>query len=43
MYTAAYLIICKFEALVSPIQFVYRFPTTVGVRESHLKHFGLNG
>ena len=43
MYTAALLIIDSFEALLSHIQFVYTYHTTVGCRESYVKHFDPNG
>ena len=43
MHTAAQLIIGKFKALLSPVLFVYRFPTTVEIRGCHVEHFVLNG
>ena len=43
MYTAAELILGNFEALLSLVEFVYWFPTTVGIRESYVQLFGPNG
>ena len=37
------LIIFKFAALLYAVHFVYKFPTTVGCRESHVEHFDPNG
>ena len=42
MYTVAWLIIGNFEALLSPVKFVHKYPTTVRCRESHVEHFGPN-
>ena len=35
MYSTAYLTIGNFEALLSLVQFVYKYPTTVGIRKTH--------
>ena len=42
MYTDAWLIIGNHEALLPPVQFVYKYPTTMECRKSHVEHFGTN-
>ena len=43
MFKAVQLIIGRFAALPQLVHKLYRVPTTVGLREIHVKHFDPNG